>query len=341
MRKSDPGTGGAGRGPRGRYPRRAWTRSRRRWRRRSVADSGLLATTARLPARGRRQAVPPDARAAGRLLRRPDRPAADPRLGRDRAGAPGDALPRRRDRRGRHRAAASPSANARWDNTVAILTGDFLFARASELSADLGHRRVPAARPHDRDPVRRPDPRGGRAPATSNRPRATTWRSSGARPASLIATSCRLGGMLSDATPERHSRSWRSSASRSGWPSSSPTTSWTSPRPSSSWARSRAPTSARASTPLPVLHALRDGARPRGAAADPRARRRPTASSWIERSRSSAAAASIEHARAGRHGGGRAGDRAGAAAAGGPCAARAGAVGAVPGGALRRGGRAP
>lgn len=30
------------------------------------------------------------------------------------------------------------SANARWDNTVAILTGDFLFARASELSADLG-----------------------------------------------------------------------------------------------------------------------------------------------------------------------------------------------------------
>ncbi len=32
----------------------------------------------------------------------------------------------------------TPSANARWDNTVAILTGDYLFARASELSADLG-----------------------------------------------------------------------------------------------------------------------------------------------------------------------------------------------------------
>ena len=30
------------------------------------------------------------------------------------------------------------SANARWDNTVAILTGDFLFARASEILADLG-----------------------------------------------------------------------------------------------------------------------------------------------------------------------------------------------------------
>jgi heptaprenyl diphosphate synthase len=31
-----------------------------------------------------------------------------------------------------------PSANSRWTNTVAILTGDFLFARASELLAALG-----------------------------------------------------------------------------------------------------------------------------------------------------------------------------------------------------------
>ncbi|GAB3294223.1 polyprenyl synthetase family protein [Parasphingorhabdus pacifica] len=30
------------------------------------------------------------------------------------------------------------SANARWDNSVAILTGDFLFAQASQLVADLG-----------------------------------------------------------------------------------------------------------------------------------------------------------------------------------------------------------
>jgi heptaprenyl diphosphate synthase len=30
------------------------------------------------------------------------------------------------------------SANSRWDNTVAILTGDFLFSRASNLLADLG-----------------------------------------------------------------------------------------------------------------------------------------------------------------------------------------------------------
>lgn len=32
----------------------------------------------------------------------------------------------------------SASANARWDNLVAILTGDFLFAKSSELTADLG-----------------------------------------------------------------------------------------------------------------------------------------------------------------------------------------------------------
>lgn len=32
----------------------------------------------------------------------------------------------------------APSANARWDNSVAILTGDFLFAKASEIVADLG-----------------------------------------------------------------------------------------------------------------------------------------------------------------------------------------------------------
>lgn len=31
-----------------------------------------------------------------------------------------------------------PSANRRWDNTVAILVGDFLFARASDTVADLG-----------------------------------------------------------------------------------------------------------------------------------------------------------------------------------------------------------
>ena len=37
---------------------------------------------------------------------------------------------------------SSQSANARWDNTVAILTGDFLFARASQILADLGEQAI-------------------------------------------------------------------------------------------------------------------------------------------------------------------------------------------------------
>jgi heptaprenyl diphosphate synthase len=35
-----------------------------------------------------------------------------------------------------------PSANARWDNSVAVLTGDFLFARASSIVAELGPQAV-------------------------------------------------------------------------------------------------------------------------------------------------------------------------------------------------------
>src|ERR1044072_2647643 len=31
-----------------------------------------------------------------------------------------------------------PAVNVRWDNNIAILSGDFLFARASEMSSDLG-----------------------------------------------------------------------------------------------------------------------------------------------------------------------------------------------------------
>jgi heptaprenyl diphosphate synthase len=92
-----------------------------------------------------------------------------------------------------------PSANQRWDNTVAILTGDYLFARASEISADLGPdicrllahtiavlcdgqiREVDATRALERteddylEVIRR-------------------------KTAALIATSCRLGGVLSDAS---------------------------------------------------------------------------------------------------------------------------------------------
>lgn len=94
-----------------------------------------------------------------------------------------------------------PSVNARWDNTVAILTGDYLFARASEISTELGTdvcallartiavlcdgqiREVEAA---------------GRLDQTEGAYLEIIRRKTGA----LIATSCRLGGMLSDAPAE-------------------------------------------------------------------------------------------------------------------------------------------
>ena len=93
------------------------------------------------------------------------------------------------------------SVNATWGNTVAILTGDFLFARASEISADLG---TDVSRLLARtisllcDGQIREVERTGRA----NPDEAAYMEIIRRKTASLIATSCRLGGMLSDASPE-------------------------------------------------------------------------------------------------------------------------------------------
>ncbi|MFF3872963.1 polyprenyl synthetase family protein [Streptomyces sp. NPDC001978] len=90
------------------------------------------------------------------------------------------------------------SANTRWGNSVAVLTGDFLFARASQILADLGPEAVrvqalaferlvtgqilETAGPSDgRDPVEHYlDVLGGKT-------------------GSLIAVSCRFGAMMSGA----------------------------------------------------------------------------------------------------------------------------------------------
>ena len=90
------------------------------------------------------------------------------------------------------------SANARWDNTVAILTGDFLFARASDILADLGPDAVRLqARTFER--------------LVTGQIRETVGPSPGADPVehylsvladktgSLIATSARFGAMLAGA----------------------------------------------------------------------------------------------------------------------------------------------
>ena len=95
----------------------------------------------------------------------------------------------------------APSANARWDNTVAILTGDYLFARASEISTELG---TDVCRLLARTiavlcdgQIREVD-----ASARVEQQVADYLGIIDRKTAALIATSCRLGGMLSDATPE-------------------------------------------------------------------------------------------------------------------------------------------
>jgi heptaprenyl diphosphate synthase len=95
----------------------------------------------------------------------------------------------------------APSANVRWDNTVAILTGDFLFARASEISTDLG---TDVCRLLARTiavlcdgQIREVD-----SSAKVDQPESNYQEIIRRKTASLIATSCRLGGMLSDASPE-------------------------------------------------------------------------------------------------------------------------------------------
>ena len=95
----------------------------------------------------------------------------------------------------------APSANMRWDNTVAILSGDFLFARASEISTELG---TDVCRLLARTiailcdgQIREVD-----SSAKVEQPESNYLEIIRRKTASLIGTSCRLGGMLSDATPE-------------------------------------------------------------------------------------------------------------------------------------------
>ena len=94
-----------------------------------------------------------------------------------------------------------PATNVRWNNTVAILTGDFLFAKASELSADLGPdvcRLLAQTIAVLCDGQVRELEASGKLDQTEERYMEIIRRKTGA----LIATSCRLGGMLSDASNE-------------------------------------------------------------------------------------------------------------------------------------------
>lgn len=94
----------------------------------------------------------------------------------------------------------APSANARWGNSLAILVGDYLFARAAEISAGLGTEAVriqaqtfarlvqgqiaETVGPRDADPVRH------------------HLRVLSDKTASLISTCARFGGMFSGASQQ-------------------------------------------------------------------------------------------------------------------------------------------
>ncbi|HEX6074551.1 MAG TPA: polyprenyl synthetase family protein [Micromonosporaceae bacterium] len=94
----------------------------------------------------------------------------------------------------------APSANSRWTNTVAILTGDYLFARASDIVAGLGPEAVRIqARTFSR--LVEGQIRETAGPRAGDDPIAHYQYVIAEKTGSLIATSARFGGMFSGADP--------------------------------------------------------------------------------------------------------------------------------------------
>ena len=93
------------------------------------------------------------------------------------------------------------TANARWDNLVAILTGDFLFGRSSELTADLG---PDAVRIQARTFTRLVEGQILETvkPGPGEDPLAHYLEVVAGKTGSLIATSARYGAMFGGARPE-------------------------------------------------------------------------------------------------------------------------------------------
>jgi heptaprenyl diphosphate synthase len=94
----------------------------------------------------------------------------------------------------------APSANARWTNSVAILVGDYLFARAADIAADLG---TEAVRLQARTFARLVHGQiAETVGARGTDPIEHHLHVITEKTASLIATSARFGGMFSGARPE-------------------------------------------------------------------------------------------------------------------------------------------
>jgi heptaprenyl diphosphate synthase len=93
------------------------------------------------------------------------------------------------------------TANARWGNTVAILTGDYLFSRASDIISDLGPEAVRIeSRTFSRLVTGQIRETRGAVPGED--PVAHYLRVLDEKTASLIATSARFGAMFSGASEQ-------------------------------------------------------------------------------------------------------------------------------------------
>ena len=95
----------------------------------------------------------------------------------------------------------APSANARWDNTIAILTGDFLFARSSRILADLGPEAV-RIQAHTFERLCTGQIRETVGPRAGQDPVAHHLAVVADKTASLIAASGRYGSLMAGAAPE-------------------------------------------------------------------------------------------------------------------------------------------
>lgn len=95
----------------------------------------------------------------------------------------------------------APSANSRWTNTVAILTGDYLFARASDLTAGLG---TEATHLQSRTFARLVEGQIAETagPAPGQDPVEHHLQVLSDKTASLFSTSARLGALMAGARPE-------------------------------------------------------------------------------------------------------------------------------------------
>ena len=95
-----------------------------------------------------------------------------------------------------------PSVNARWGNLVAIVAGDFLLARASEIAASLGTE-VSGLLAATIGRLCEGEVGELQYAYNASRPESAYFDAIAGKTASLIATSCRIGGLAADA-PSPH-----------------------------------------------------------------------------------------------------------------------------------------